>query len=102
MTEMTVRSGEFDMVLNLSEKEYEVFLRLGAGERAVDIARDLGKSVKTVETQVQKIKDKVGIDGLSYLRTFATRYVVFMDSQSIHRIPVKNPKFFEFTKKAAA
>lgn len=47
--------------LPLSEREYQVFERIGYGEGNSDIAGDLGLSVKTVETYRDSIKRKLGL-----------------------------------------
>jgi DNA-binding NarL/FixJ family response regulator len=57
----------------LSEREREVLRRLAQGQRTQDIARDLGISVKTVETHRSRLMLKLGIDNLVGLVKFAIR-----------------------------
>lgn len=51
----------------LSEREYQVFLGLGSGERARDVAVSLGLSPKTVDTYRASILRKLDLDGLASL-----------------------------------
>jgi DNA-binding NarL/FixJ family response regulator len=48
--------------LPLSEREYDIFLRIGGGEGPSGIAKELGVSVKTVEAHRENLKHKLGID----------------------------------------
>lgn len=48
--------------LPISEREYEVFVRIGHGEGNSAIATALGVSVKTIETHRESIKRKLGLD----------------------------------------
>jgi DNA-binding NarL/FixJ family response regulator len=66
------RSAELEQD-KLSEREREVLCRLAQGQRAKDIARDLGISVKTVETHRSRLMLKLGIDNLVGLVKFAIR-----------------------------
>ncbi len=66
------RSAELEQD-KLSEREREVLRRLAQGQRAKDIARDLGISVKTVETHRSRLMLKLGIDNLVGLVKFAIR-----------------------------
>ncbi len=45
--------------LPLSDREYDVFLRIGRGQGATLMANELGISVKTVETHRESIKRKL-------------------------------------------
>ena len=54
----------------LSEREREVLCRLAQGQRAKDIARDLGISVKTVETHRRQIMNK--LDPFALVRSRAS------------------------------
>jgi len=51
-------------VLGLSDREYEIFQGIGHGQQ---IARELGVSVKTVETHCESIKRKLGLGSASAL-----------------------------------
>jgi DNA-binding NarL/FixJ family response regulator len=46
----------------LSNRELEVFRRLGAGHGTRDIAEHLGVSLKTVQTYCARIKEKLGLN----------------------------------------
>lgn len=59
-------------VLGLSDREYEIFHRIGRGQGTQQIARELGVSVKTVETHRESIKRKLGLDSASALAEAAT------------------------------
>jgi DNA-binding NarL/FixJ family response regulator len=53
----------------LSDRELDVFRRLGAGHATRRIAEDLGVSQKTVQTYCARIKEKLGlIDGAALLQ----------------------------------
>ena len=53
----------------LSQRELDVFRRIGAGLATRLIAEDLHMSVKTVETHRQRIKEKLGLaSGTELLR----------------------------------
>jgi DNA-binding NarL/FixJ family response regulator len=52
----------------LSDRELQVFRLLGQGKKMSDIAEELGVSVKTVETHVQHMKEKLGLSSLAELR----------------------------------
>lgn len=60
--------------LPLSPREREVFLHIGAGAGPAKIARDLGLSVKTVESHREKIKHKLGLDSAAALQCAALRW----------------------------
>ena len=48
--------------LPLSEREYDIFERIGHGHGATRMASDLGISVKTIETHRESIKRKLRLD----------------------------------------
>ncbi len=53
----------------LSDRELEVFKRLGEGQTTRRIADDLGVSLKTVQTYCARIKEKLGLgDGAELVR----------------------------------
>jgi DNA-binding NarL/FixJ family response regulator len=72
-------------VSSLSDRELEVFQRLGNGMGTRQIASDLHLSVKTIETHRQSIKHKLGLHGAGELVRQATDWV---RSQSL---PGANP-----------
>lgn len=51
-----------DAIELLSDRELEVFRRLGEGKSTRDIAEALGVSLKTVQTYCARIKEKLGLD----------------------------------------
>lgn len=57
----------------LSNREYEVFRRLGAGVRVDDIARELALSPKTVRTYRSRIVEKMGIRSTAELIFYAVQ-----------------------------
>jgi DNA-binding NarL/FixJ family response regulator len=58
-----------DAIETLSDRELEVFRRLGEGRSTRDIADALGVSLKTVQTYCARIKDKLGLgDGPELVR----------------------------------
>ena len=60
--------------LPLSPRELEVFCAIGSGTGPQGIARELGVSVKTVESHREKIKQKLGLEGADALVCAATRW----------------------------
>ena len=52
-------------VLGLSDREYQTFQGIGHGQGTQQIARELGVSVKTVETHRESIKRKLGLGSAS-------------------------------------
>ncbi len=51
-----------DAIDTLSDRELEVFRRLGEGRSTRDIADALGVSLKTIQTYCARIKEKLGLD----------------------------------------
>jgi len=58
----------------LSDRELDVFRRLGAGHSTRRIADDLGVSLKTVQTYCARIKEKLGLGDGSELMRAAMRW----------------------------
>lgn len=61
-------------VERLSEREFEVFIRLAGGASVQRIAQDLKLSASTVGTHLYNIKQKLGVDNQSELTLIAIRY----------------------------
>lgn len=61
-------------VERLSEREFEVFVRLAAGATVQRIARDLKLSASTVGTHLYNIKQKLGVANQSELTLIAIRH----------------------------
>lgn len=59
----------------LSDRELEVFRLIGHGFATGDIARELARSVKTVETHRAHLKDKLGLKNAAELTRFAVQWV---------------------------
>ena len=58
----------------LSEREFEVFMRLARGESVARIAEDLKLSASTVGTHLYNIKQKLGVSNQSELTLLAIRH----------------------------
>ena len=58
----------------LSEREFEVFLRLAAGATVQRIAEDLKLSASTIGTHLYNIKQKLGVVNQSELTLLAIRH----------------------------
>lgn len=58
----------------LSDRELEVFRRMGEGHATKRIAADLGVSIKTVQEYQARIKDKLGLADASELMRAAVRW----------------------------
>jgi two-component system, NarL family, invasion response regulator UvrY len=61
-------------VERLSEREFEVFVRLAGGATVQRIAQDLKLSSSTVGTHLYNIKQKLGVDNQSELTLIAIRH----------------------------
>lgn len=59
----------------LSDRELEVFRLIGHGYATSDIAQELKRSVKTVETHRAHLKDKLGLKNAAELTRYAVRWV---------------------------
>jgi two-component system invasion response regulator UvrY len=66
--------GAKSPVERLSEREFEVFLRLAAGATVQRIAQDLKLSASTVGTHLYNIKQKLEVDTQSELTLIAIRH----------------------------
>ena len=60
----------------LSDRELEVFRRIGLGQKARAIAGDLHLSVKTVETYRDRIREKLGLADGTELARYAMQWVM--------------------------
>ncbi len=58
---------------SLSEREFQVFLRLASGAKVSEIARDLHLSVKTVSTYRSRLLEKIGVTSNAELAGYAIR-----------------------------
>ncbi|HTV98115.1 MAG TPA: response regulator transcription factor [Steroidobacteraceae bacterium] len=66
--------GSKSPVERLSEREFEVFVRLAGGASVQRIAQDLKLSASTVGTHLYNIKHKLGVDNQSELTLIAIRH----------------------------
>jgi DNA-binding NarL/FixJ family response regulator len=64
-----------DPLDSLSDREIEVFRRLGLGQGTRDIANELRLSLPTVQTYCSRIKDKLGVANANELMREAVRWV---------------------------
>jgi DNA-binding NarL/FixJ family response regulator len=64
-----------DPVETLSDREQEVFRRLGQGQPTRQIASELNVSIKTVQAYCARIKDKLGLASGAQLVREAVRWV---------------------------
>lgn len=58
----------------LSDREMEVFRRLGQGQATRKIATEMGLSMKTVQAYSARIKDKLGLSNVNELMREAVRW----------------------------
>lgn len=58
----------------LSDRELEVFRRMGAGQSTREISEQLGVSLKTVQTYCARIKEKLGLENAQELARAAFRW----------------------------
>ncbi len=65
-----------DPVRTLSDRELEVFERIGKGQSTIDIAAVMHLSVKTVETYRVRIKVKLGVHGPTELMQRAVQWII--------------------------
>jgi DNA-binding NarL/FixJ family response regulator len=62
-------------VERLSDRELEVFLRIGQGQETRRIADELHLSLKTIQTHCAHIKEKLGLENATELMLVAVRWV---------------------------
>jgi two-component system, NarL family, invasion response regulator UvrY len=66
--------GSKSPIERLSEREFEVFVRLAGGATVARIAQDLKLSASTVGTHLYNIKQKLDVENQSELTLIAIRY----------------------------
>jgi len=69
-----LEGGRQSPIERLSEREFEVFIRLARGETVQRIAEDLKLSASTVGTHLYNIKQKLGVVNQSELTLLAIRH----------------------------
>ncbi len=65
---------------SLSDREYQVFQMLVAGQAVSEIASELNLSVKTVSTHKARLMEKMGIDNQAELVRYAMRHRLVDDA----------------------
>ena len=58
----------------LTDREFEIFTRIGKGYGAIEIAAELNLSVKTINAHQDRIKNKLGLASSVELRRFAVEW----------------------------
>lgn len=67
----------------LSNRELEVYRRIGAGMRLTDIADELHLSIKTISTHKARIMDKLGVDSMASLVRYGLQHRLFDESANL-------------------
>jgi DNA-binding NarL/FixJ family response regulator len=65
----------------LSDREWEVFQLIGRGKSTVQIADELHLSTKTVEAHRARVKEKLDLQTMTELISFASRWVETQDAR---------------------
>ena len=65
----------------LSDREWEVFQLIGRGKSTVQIADELHLSTKTVEAHRARVKEKLDLQTMTELISFASRWVDTQDTR---------------------
>ena len=73
MAQQLNRKDDAPVHEQLSEREFQVFLKLARGETAGDIAKSLSLSVKTVSTYRTRLMEKMGLASNSDLTYYALK-----------------------------
>jgi DNA-binding NarL/FixJ family response regulator len=68
------RTQSADPVEGLTDRELEIFRRIGQGSATREIASDLGLSIKTVQSYCLRIKEKLGVQNGSEVTRDAVRW----------------------------
>ena len=71
---LTDLEGAASPTERLSEREFEVFIRLARGETVQRIAEDLRLAASTIGTHLYNVKQKLGVSNQSELTLLAIRY----------------------------
>ena len=71
----TDRPGPPSPTDHLTDRELEVFRKIGEGQSTREIANDLGLSIKTIETYRERIKEKLHLRRATELVRFAIQWV---------------------------
>ncbi|MBU0677174.1 MAG: response regulator transcription factor [Verrucomicrobia bacterium] len=74
LVEVLVKKGGDDPHTVLSDREFDVFLRLASGETVTAIAKALSLSVKTVSTYRTRIIEKTGLPSNAQMARYAIHH----------------------------
>jgi DNA-binding NarL/FixJ family response regulator len=66
---------------SLSQREFEIFKHLAAGQKVSEIASELGISIKTVSTHKSRLMEKMGMHSHSQLIQYAVANSLFDTSR---------------------
>lgn len=75
-TEMS-RHSHADLHVSLSEREFQVFIKIAQGQSVTTIARELGLSTKTVTTYRIRLLQKLHLETNADLTQYALRHGLF-------------------------
>lgn len=78
----SVEDSSGDPVRKLSDRELEVYSRLGQGETTRQIAESLKLSPKTIETYRENIKEKLKLESGTALMRSAVAYSIHQDEKA--------------------
>lgn len=67
-------NAEMTVLTTLTDREFEVFRLIAMGMATSDIARQLNRSAKTVESHRGRVKEKLGLRNASELNRFAIHW----------------------------
>lgn len=86
---VTGKPLSIERILLLSDQEFRIFELLGAGYKSSEIAEAKGHklSIKTVETYLMNIRDKLEIENVYQVRTFASKYAQLCETTNLKRRP---------------
>ena len=70
-----------DALAQLTNRERQVLTLIGQGRSATEVAAELGRSVKTVETHRNNLREKLGLKSNRQLLQFSARWVQFDRAQ---------------------
>src|SRR5690349_14469593 len=89
-----ITDKEKELIGYLSDRQYEIFECLSKGMTPGEISRIPGKicSVKTIETHVFHLKEKLKTPNIHKLRHLATRFFIYLDNKKLSRVVTPPPK----------
>jgi DNA-binding NarL/FixJ family response regulator len=78
---VTGKRAKLSPIERLSDREFEVFQLIGRGKSTVQIAEELHLSTKTVEAHRARVKEKLDLQTMTELVSFASRWVETQDAR---------------------